>query len=254
MDRRPLGRTGLRVSPIGFGAFKIGRNAGSKYPRKFDLPDEQASAALLQGVLDLGINLIDTAPAYGLSEERIGAAVSHRRKEFVLSSKVGETFENDRSSFDFSSCAVTASVERSLKRLRTDVVDLLLIHSDGRDLEILRDTDVVPTLQLLKDRGLTRFIGLSGKTLEGARAALAWADVLMIELNIDNRSHEAILAEAQRADVGLLVKKGLASGHRGAEESVRYVLSQPSIASLVVGSLSLDHLRANLSAAFALGT
>ena len=80
MVHRRLGRTGRHVSPIGFGAFKIGRNQGIKYASAYDLPDETAVAALLEGVLDLGINLIDTAPAYGLSEERIGRALGNDRQ------------------------------------------------------------------------------------------------------------------------------------------------------------------------------
>ncbi len=136
MQPRPLGRTGLMTSPLGFGAFKIGRNQKVKYPQGYDLPDESAVARLLNGVLDLGILLIDTAPAYGFSEERIGAAVAHRRREFLLSTKVGETFENGISTYDFSGPAIRASVERSLRRLRTDVLDLVFLHSPGDDLGI----------------------------------------------------------------------------------------------------------------------
>src|SRR5690606_17319139 len=141
------------------------------------------------GVLDLGVNLIDTAPAYGLSEERIGRAIGHRRHEFVLSTKVGETFENGNSTYDFSATAVRQSVERSLRRLRTDVLDLVFLHSDGRDLAVLHETDAVPTLLDLRRRGLVKAVGLSGKTVEGARAALAWANLLMVEYHLDDRSH-----------------------------------------------------------------
>ena len=73
---RRLGRSNLNVSPIGFGAFKIGRNAGIKYPSAYDLPDQRAVNLLLGGVLDLGITYFDTAPAYGLSEERLGRALA----------------------------------------------------------------------------------------------------------------------------------------------------------------------------------
>ena len=72
MQLRPLGSTGLFVTPLGFGAFKIGRNEQVKYPQPYDLPDDATVERLLNGVLDAGIHLIDTAPAYGLSEERIG--------------------------------------------------------------------------------------------------------------------------------------------------------------------------------------
>jgi len=85
----------------------------------------------------------------------------------VLATKVGETFADGVSRYDFSAEGLRASVERSLKRLRTDAVDVLLIHSDGRDLWIQNETDAVPILRELKQRGLVRAIGLSGKTVMG---------------------------------------------------------------------------------------
>jgi aryl-alcohol dehydrogenase-like predicted oxidoreductase len=249
MTPRPLGRTGLTVSPLGFGAFKIGRNQKVKYPQPYDLPDEAAVAQLLNGVLDLGITCIDTAPAYGLSEERIGRAIGHRRGEYVLSTKVGETFEHGESTYDFSAAAVGASVERSLRRLRTDVLDLVFLHSDGDDLRILNETDAVAALLELKRRGLIRAVGLSGKTAEGARQALEWCDVIMVEYHLDDRSHADVIAAAGDRGVAVLVKKGLAAGHLPAADSIRFVLSNPNVASLIVGGLSLEHVRANVAAA-----
>ncbi len=246
MVRRPLGRTGLSVSPIGFGAFKIGRNQKTKYPGHYELPDADAVAKLLHAVLDCGINYIDTAPAYGLSEERIGETIGRRRGEFVLSTKVGEIFEDGRSRYDFSQVAVRASIEQSLRRLRTDVVDLVFVHAPGDDVRVLRETPVVETLLELRDRGLVRFVGLSGKTIEAERAALEWADVLMVEYHARDRSHEPVLDEAAERGVGVVVKKGLASGHLPAEEAIPFVLRHPAVASLVVGSLSAEHMRQNL--------
>jgi len=246
---RPLGRTGLAISPIGFGAFKAGRNQKTKYSTVYELPSDEQVAALLNGLLDLGINYIDTAPAYGTSEERIGLAISTRRSEFVLATKVGETFEDGVSSYDFSAAAVRKSVERSLKRLKTPAIDVLLLHSDGRDAWIQTQTDAVPTLQDLKRQGLVRAIGLSGKTVDGARQALEWADVLMVEYHLRDRSHEALITEAAARGVGIVVKKGLASGELPAAEAIRFVLDNPHVTSLVIGGLSLDHFRANLAAA-----
>lgn len=251
VDLRPLGRTGLSVSPLGFGAFKIGRNVGIKYPSGYELPDEDEVRRLLDAVLDLGINLIDTAPAYGLSEERIGRALAARRDEFILSTKVGETFEDGRSTHDFSRAGVTRSLERSLQRLRTDRVDLTLVHSDGDDLEILDATDVVETLHDLRDRGLTRLIGFSGKTLEGARSAMRWADALMVTYHARDASHRPVIDEARERGSGILVKKGLASGHLPPEEAIPFVLKTPGVASLVVGGLNPEHLRQNTALASA---
>lgn len=254
MTARPLGRTGLTVSPVGFGAFKIGRNQNVKYPTGYELPDDRAVERLLNGVLDSGINLIDTAPAYGTSEERIGRAIGHRRDEFVLCSKVGETFSVDEegravSTFDFSERSIRASVVRSLRRLRTDCLDLLLLHSDGRDLFILRDTDAVSTLLKLKEEGLVRCVGLSGKTAAGHSAALDWADVIMAEYHAGNRGEEVVIAEAASAGVGVLVKKGLAAGHLQPGPAIRFVLSNPDVSSLVVGGLNLEHIRENVAIA-----
>jgi aryl-alcohol dehydrogenase-like predicted oxidoreductase len=248
---RPLGRTGFSISPIGFGAFKIGRNQKTKYAAAYELPSDEQVSALLNGLLDLGINYIDTAPAYGTSEERIGRAIAGRRSEFVLATKVGETFEDGVSTYDFSAAALGSSVERSLARLKTPAVDVLLLHSDGRDAWIQTQTDAVPTLQRLKAQGLVRAIGLSGKTVEGAQQALDWADVLMVEYHLHDRSHESLIAEAAARGVGIVVKKGLASGALPAAEAIRFILGNPHVTSLVVGGLNLDHFRANLAAAHA---
>lgn len=248
MDHRPLGRTGLSLSPIGYGAFKIGRNQNIKYPAPYDLPSDGEVSRLLNGLLDLGINYIDTAPAYGLSEQRIGQALSHRRDEFVLSTKVGETFENGRSTYDFSADAVRRSVERSLLRMNTRQVEIVFIHSNGDDIRIMSETDVVPALMSLKQRGVTKLIGLSGKTVAGAAAALQWADVIMVEYHLDDRSHEAVMAAAAERGAGVVVKKALRSGTLEPAAALRFVLSNPAVGSAVVGGLNLDHIEANIAA------
>lgn len=248
MQTRPLGQTGLLVTPLGFGAFKIGRNEKVKYPQPYDLPDDAAVERLLNGVLDAGINLIDTAPAYGISEERIGKSLASRRSEFVLSTKVGERFVNGESSFDFTAAGVRASVAESLRRLRTEAIDILFVHSNGDDLTIQQQTDVVPTLQKLKQLGYVRAIGFSGKTPAGAEAALAWADVVMVEYHLNDTSHSNVIASAASRGVGVVVKKGLASGHLPPAEALRFVLSNPHVASVIVGGLSLEHLKENAKA------
>src|SRR5262249_30423911 len=163
-----------------------------KYAQQYALPDERGVARLLNGILDLGIKYIDTAPAYGLSEERIGRSIGHRRGEFILSTKVGETFEQGRSTYDFSGPAPRSSVERSVRRLRTDVLDIVFIHSNGDDVAIQQATDAVAALRELKGQGLVRAIGFSGKTADGARLALDWADAIMVEYHIDDVSHAEV--------------------------------------------------------------
>ena len=129
---------------LGFGAYQIGRVAGAKYVSAGRaMPTQQEVELLLNGVLDLGITLIDTAPAYGLSEERIGNCLHGRRDEYNLVTKVGELTIDGKCVFDFSSKGMRASVEHSLRMLQTDFVDCLLIHAPPDDLEVLHETDAV---------------------------------------------------------------------------------------------------------------
>jgi aryl-alcohol dehydrogenase-like predicted oxidoreductase len=237
------------VSPIGFGAFKIGRNQKVKYSQAYDLPGEDEAARLLGAVVDMGINYIDTAPAYGLSEARVGRFAAQHRAEVFVSTKVGEVFENGESTYDFSEAGVRRSIANSLERLQADALDLVFVHSAGNDVEVLESTAVVPTLCELKDSGAIRAIGFSGKTVAGAQMALSWADALMVEYHLDDRSHESVIAEAASRDIGVVVKKGLASGRLPAEEAIAFVLANPHVTSLIVGGLNADHMRANLGAA-----
>ena len=94
---RPLGSTGLRVSPLGLGTVKLGRDQGVKYPQQFRIPDDAQALALLNQARDLGINLIDTAPAYGNSEQRLGPLLRGQRQDWVIVSKVGEEFDDGQS-------------------------------------------------------------------------------------------------------------------------------------------------------------
>lgn len=245
MQYRSLGNTGCSISALGFGSFKIGRNQQIKYDQPYDLPDDATTELLLNSILDLGINHIDTAPAYGISEERIGQFLSHRRDEFLLSTKIGETFENEQSTYDFSRSSLQSSIERSLQRLKTDRLDMVLIHSNGNDEEILTQTDAVDVLQTFKQAGQIRWIGLSGKTVAGATSALAWADVLMVEYHLEDDSHADVIRQAAQQGCGVIVKKGLASGHLPPEAAISFVLGNPGISNLVVGGLNLDHIRTN---------
>ena len=250
MDCKQLGNTGLMLSRLGFGAFKIGRNQGIKYPTGYALPTREEVEVLLNQLLDMGVTYIDTAPAYGISEQRIGETIAHRRDEFVLSTKVGERFEDGVSNYDYSKTAVRDSVQLSLKRLKTDRLDVVYVHSNGDDLNILQETDVVETLVGLRDQGVIRTIGMSGKTVEGARAALAmgWTDAWMVEYNVDDTSHETLMNGAAAQGVGVVVKKGLAAGHLPAAKAIGFVMEQASVTSLVIGGLNAAHFKENIEA------
>lgn len=250
MDYRVLGRSGLSVSRIGFGAFKIGRNEGIKYPQGYALPDDAAVGRLCDDLLALGVTYFDTAPAYGLSEERLGRLLAARHashgRPLVISTKVGETFEHGRSTYDFSAAALRASIERSAARLQRSTLDLVFIHAHGDDRAILQDTDAVATLQQLKAAGRLRAIGFSGKTPAAAQAALDWADVLMVEYHLEDRTHEGLIAAAAARGVGVVVKKGLASGRLPAPAAIRFVLQNPGVGSMVIGGLDARHFAENV--------
>ncbi|MBL3589156.1 MAG: aldo/keto reductase [gamma proteobacterium endosymbiont of Lamellibrachia anaximandri] len=252
MVLRPLGTTGIQVSPLGLGTVKFGRNEQVKYPSSFEIPDDNAVRDLLVLSRELGINLIDTAPAYGSSEQRLGRLLPGSRDEWVIVTKVGESFEQGRSSFDFSARATRESIEQSLRSLRTDYLDVVLIHSHGGDLEILRQEDVLETLRDLQRRGLVRAIGMSSKTVEGGLLVVQECDLVMATCNPDYNDELPVLEAAAKANKGVLVKKGLMSGHvKGAEgvfRSMEFIFSQPGVSSMIAGTINPAHLRSNVAA------
>lgn len=255
MELRLLGTTGLRVSPLGLGTMKFGRNQGVKYPRAFELPSDREALALLELAWDLGINLLDTAPAYGESEERLGRLLRQCRRDWVIVTKVGEEFHDGQSHFDFSAPATRASAESSLRRLGVEALDAVLIHSNGDDLAILEREAVLPTLLDLKQAGLVRAVGMSSKTVAGGLRAVECCDLVMVTYNLRQREELPVILAAQAASKGVLIKKGLLSGHldRVSEvdpvrTSLELIYAEPGVSSVVIGTLNPDHLRANAAA------
>ena len=256
---RPLGRTGLDVSAVGLGTVKLGRAMGVKYPKRFTIPDDDAAARLIDKARELGINLIDTAPAYGSSESRLGQLLAGQRDDWVICSKVGEEFDNGESRFDFSPEHTRISVERSLRRLATDVIDIVLVHSDGNDLDIIRRMGTLEALAGLKQRGLVRAIGMSTKTVEGGLAAAQQADVVMLTYNPGQREEEPVLEACARHQTGALIKKALASGHLAADPaqqqiksvqaSLDLIFAHPGTTAAIIGTISESHLESNVLAA-----
>ncbi|WP_219062396.1 aldo/keto reductase [Pseudomonas sp. UMAB-08] len=255
---RPLGSTGLRVSPLGLGTVKLGRDQGVKYPNGFTIPDDREAQMLLKLARDLGINLIDTAPAYGTSEERLGPLLRGQRHEWVIVSKVGEEFEGGQSRHDFSAEHTRLSVERSLKRLETDFIDLVLVHSDGNDLAVLNDSGVYQALAELKQQGKIRGYGFSGKTVEGGLLALREGDCAMVTYNLNEQSEKPVLDYAASHGKAILVKKALASGHvclspgvDPIQASFELLFAHPGVASAIVGTINPLHLAHNVATAAA---
>lgn len=249
MVQRCLGKTGFAVGPIGLGTTKLGRNTDVKYPTSFDLPSDKQVEELLQTALDLGVNLIDTAPAYGESEQRLGAVIAGQRDRWLLCTKCGEQYENGRSFYDFSGQALSRSVERSLRRLKTDYVDLLLLHSDGRDLEIVGHGDAIETLMRLKTSGKARAIGISAKTAEGIAAAAPIFDVIMAPFSQTDPALAEALKNTHDTGLGVLAIKGLFSGYLEAHSAIDFVLGQSFVDALIVGTINPSHLRAAVAAA-----
>ncbi|MEY4640989.1 MAG: hypothetical protein RLZZ227_983 [Pseudomonadota bacterium] len=249
---RALPGTGLSVSALGLGTVKLGRNQQVKYPEAFTLPDDAAVRSLLVQARELGINLLDTAPAYGNSEERLGQLLTNR-KDWVLVTKTGEEFHNGASHFDFSAQHTRNSVERSLKRLRTDWLDIVLIHSDGNDEAILQQGDCVAVLQEYKRKGAIRAIGMSTKTIAGGLRAVRELDLAMLTFNLQQQDDAAAIALAHTLGKGVFVKKGLMSGHvqqRGHDlvrDSVALVLRTPGVNCMIAGTINPAHLAANVA-------
>jgi len=251
---RQLAGTELRVSALGLGTVKLGRNEGVKYPQSFSIPDDREVQDLLALASELGINFIDTAPAYGNSEERLGKVLNNRQ-DWVIATKVGEEFEQGKSRFDFSAGHTRFSVERSLQRLKTDYLDIVLIHSDGQDESILQNSGCLEQLQRLKEAGLIRAIGMSSKTMSGGMLAAQLMDIVMLTYNLQERDQAAVVDFAAEHNKGILVKKGLMSGHLQdngkslLQESMQLIFSQRAISSMIVGTIKQDHLRQNVELA-----
>ena len=251
---RPLGSTGIQVSALGLGTVKLGRDQGLKYPAGFTIPDDRSATQLLAQARGLGINLIDTAPAYGRSEERLGQLLQGQRHDWLICSKVGEEFDQGQSHFDFSPEHTRHSVLRSLRRLNTDVIDIVLVHSDGNDLHIIHDLGTLQVLEQLKREGLIRAFGMSTKTLEGGLAAAAVSDVVMLTYSLDWQEEELVLDACADLSKGALIKKALASGHlaRGhpdpVQASMDLVFAHPGASAAIVGTITPAHLLANVEA------
>ena len=246
MKPRALGSTGIDVSPLGLGTVKIGRNEQVKYPQGFAIPDDVRVVDLLSLAWELGINFIDTAPAYGSSEQRLGQLLPHRA-DWVIMTKVGEIFEQGQSRFDFSAQHTRKSVENSLKKLKREMIDIVLVHSDGHDMAIINDGAALDELDRMKQQGLIRAYGMSTKTVEGGLWTVENSDVVMATYNLETDAELPVIERARQLNKGVVIKKGLQSGHADSvEDAFRHVLSLAGVSSMIVGTIDSGHLRANV--------
>ncbi|HSB21205.1 MAG TPA: aldo/keto reductase [Anaeromyxobacteraceae bacterium] len=196
MEQRPLGTTGLRVSALGLGAGRIGG------PETSDGDVDR----LIGRALDLGVTLLDTARSYGLSEERLGRALAGRRERVVLSTKVGYGVPGLP---DWTGPCVAAGVDAALARLRTDRLDLVHLHSCGR--EVLEGGEVVEALLRAVEAGKVRVAAYAGEG-EGLRWAVrsgAFGAVQCSVSALDQAELDGAVAEARARGLGVLGKRAL---------------------------------------------
>jgi aryl-alcohol dehydrogenase-like predicted oxidoreductase len=199
MEKRQLGKTDMHVSVLGFGGAEIG----------FEKAAAQTVADLLHSALDAGLNVIDTAECYLQSEELIGQAVSGRRKDFYLFTKCGHP--DDPGVGDWRPESLLASIQRSLKRLRTDRVDLVQLHSCSE--AELRKGDVIRALEDARQKGYTRYIGYSGDG-GAARYAIECGrfDTLQTSVSIaDQEALDRTLPLARQRQMGVIAKRPIAN-------------------------------------------
>lgn len=276
IPKRSLGNTGMEVSILGLGTVKLGRNEAVKYPQGFTLPDDRQARELLALAREQGINLVDTAPAYGTSEERLGHLLRGQRQDWLICTKVGENFVDGISSYDFSPEHVRYSIERSLLRLDTEVLDIVLVHSNGNDVDIIKRFGTLEALAELKRQGKLRAFGMSTKTVEGGLLAAQHSDVVMLTWNLQYQDEVPVIDYCHERGLGVLIKKALASGHlAGAElprtklsrtklsgekyidhgcteqtlghDSLAMVTTHPGVSSAIVGTINPKHLLANIN-------
>jgi len=199
MKYNKLGKTGLRVSQLGLGTVELGLDYGINKPGDFGKPDEVSAIKLLHKAADAGINLFDTAPSYGCSEEILGKAFVNR-KDCIIATKVnippeGENIEN----------FIVFSLTQSRQKLRRKYLDIVQVHNATSD-TFLR-SDIFEILMREKDKGTVQCIGASVYEPENALAAIdsGMIDVLQIAYNIlDQRMDEKVLDKAESEGIGVL--------------------------------------------------
>ena len=167
---------------------------------------------------------------------------------------MGEEFDKGESCFDFSAKHTRFSIERSLKRLKTDFIDMVLVHSDGNDLNVIEQQDVLEELQRCKQQGLIRAYGVSTKTVAGGLSAAQKTDAVMATFNLDYKDEKPVIDFCEKNNKGLLIKKAFASGHiclageDPIQASMDFIFSHPGVSSAIVGTINPKHLMTNVEA------
>lgn len=276
IEKRTLGRTGLEVTALGYGAMEV---RGSRIWGGRPVTDQQAET-ILNAVLDAGINFIDTANDYGRSEAFIGRFISGRRSEYYLATKCGCTVVHKDENTDETPHVWTREnlfrgLHESLTRMKTDYVDIMQLHNPS--VEQCEEGGLVAALQEMKQQGKVRWIGCSS-TLPHITTYIQWGvfDAFQIPYSGLERAHENVISQAARSGAGVIDRGGVARGEPGVGlgnkdrwskfeagkldelrepgESrsaflLRFLLSHPDIHTTIVGTLIPEHLHENIAAA-----
>lgn len=275
MKRSTLGRTAMKVTQLGYGSM------GLRGPKTWGVRvvSEAAADAFLNRVLDAGINFIDTAPDYGLSEERIGKYIGTRRSEYHLATKCGcaYTQHEDHLEIDhvWTKDVIRRNLETSLKRMRTDYLDVLQFH--GGDADTLTREGLIELLLDFRRQGLVRFIGASSSlpNLPGL-IALGVFDTFQIPYSCLAPQHRDLITQAAESGAGIILRGGVAQGGPDAEIQrpamndvwsrakldevlpanmsraeliLRCTLAHPHCHTTIVGTCNPEHFAENLAAA-----
>ena len=275
MEIRTLGRTGLQVTVLGYGAMAL---RGSAAGHGADSASAGDAEAILPRLLDAGVNLIDTAPDYGYSEQRIGKVVGHRRNEFYLATKCGCNIPRDDNADEpphiWTRQRLLANIELSLTRLNTDYVDIWQLHNPTP--EQVQGEDLVRVMEQVKQQGKVRHVSISSTSPHiHAFIEKGVFDTYQIPYSALQPIEEDSIAAAAKAGAGTIIRGGVAKVEpqdmeddarsgiwekanldelRSAGESRSSFLfpgtiSHPYLHTAIVGSRNLNHLQENLDAA-----
>ncbi|MDG0865818.1 aldo/keto reductase [Candidatus Lucifugimonas marina] len=208
METKRLGKIELEVGRLGVGLSEVGFN--------LEMTDVDQARDVINLALDSGVNFLDTAACYGISEELLGMVASERRDEFVLATKAGHYLPRGEGE-DWTYDLIISSIDRSLERMKTDYVDLVQLHSCT--VEVLERGDVIRALQDAKAAGKTRFVGYSGDN-ENAKWAVTSGlfDTLQTSFNlVDQSARTNLFADVETKDMGLIIKRPIGNAVWGAD-------------------------------------
>ena len=275
MEKCLLGRTGFKVTKLGYGAMEL------RGPRVWDgraVSDEQVGW-ILNAALDAGINFIDTSSDYGMSEDFIGRHIRQRRDEYYLATKCGCLVvykdDHDEVSHQWTKKNLLRNIENSLKRMKTDYIDIWQLHNPT--IEQVQENDLLDIMVQVKSEGKVRSIGIS-TTRPFTNTFLEWDvfDTFQVPYSAFQREHEDLITAVAKMGAGTIIRGGVAQGElglsyramperwkiwekaklddlRAPNESrtaflLRFTLSHPDIHTIIVGTLNIEHLAENLGA------